>query len=81
MRKKIAIIGFAMIVSLVFLGAGCALQKPSENVNANTNAATNESVGEENVNAVNPGVTEEELNQLKSEITGMDYEDLNAFKN
>jgi hypothetical protein len=67
---------------LVFIGAGCAPQKPAENVNANTNALVNEAVGgEENVNAINPGVTEEELNQLKLEINGMDYEDLNGFNN
>lgn len=77
--KKITIAGLFLVAGLVLLGAGC-VQKPAGNVNldANTNAAVNEEAGE-NVNAVKPGVTEEELNQLKSEINGLEYDDLNAL--
>jgi hypothetical protein len=77
--KKITIAGLFLAAGLVFLGAGC-VQKPEGNVNegANTNAAVNEEAGE-NVNAVQPGVTEEELNQLKSQINGLEYDDLNAL--
>jgi hypothetical protein len=80
MGKKI-IFSLVLIGGLVFFGAGCAPQEPAENVNANTNATADESIEEENVNIVNPGVTEEELNELKLEIKGMDYEDLNEFNN
>ncbi len=78
MGKKI-FFSLILIGGLILIGAGCA-QKPAENTNANTNAAVNESAGE-NVNAVNPGVTADELDELKSEINAMDYEDLNGFNN
>lgn len=78
--KKLTIMGLIFAVGLVLLGAGCAAKKSDENTNvgANANAGVNEEV-QENVNAVNPGVTEEELNQLKLEINGMEYDDLNAL--
>jgi hypothetical protein len=79
--KKITIAGLIFAAGLVLLGAGCAAGKPAENTNANANTNTNTPATEGNVNAINPGVTEEELNQLKLEINGMDYEDLNGFKN
>lgn len=79
--KKLTIMGLIFAAGLILLGAGCAAWKPAENTNANanTNAEATEETGE-NVNAVNPGVTEEELNQLKLEINDMDYEDLNGLK-
>jgi len=76
--RKIIIIGFTVAFGLVLLGAGCAPQTPAGNINANTNAAVNEETGA-NVNAVNPGITAEDLNQLKSNINGLQYDDLNAF--
>jgi len=77
--KKITIAGLFLAAGLVLLGAGC-VQKSDGNVNtgANTNAAVNGEAGE-NVNTVQPGVTEEELNQLKSQINGLEYDDLNAL--
>lgn len=75
--------GLILAAGLLLLGAGCTARKPAENVNANTNANVNEAQdveeGEGNVNAVNPGVTAEELNQLNLEIKGMEYDDLNAL--
>ncbi|MBU1146201.1 hypothetical protein KKD80_01500 [Patescibacteria group bacterium] len=78
MKKELTIVGLILAAGLIFLGAGCG-QKSTENVNAdaNTNAAVNEET--ENVNAVNPGVTEEELNQLKSDIDELEYDDLNTL--
>ncbi len=80
MGKKI-FFSLVLIGGLVFLGSGCAPQEPTENINADINIPADETVGEENVNAVNPGVTEEELDELKSKINEMDYEDLNGFNN
>lgn len=79
--KKITFAGLIFVASLILLGAGCAAWKPAEDVNTNANANANTEATEENVNAINPGVTEEELNQLKLEINEMEYEDLNGFKN
>jgi hypothetical protein len=77
--RKIIIIGFTVAFGLVLLGAGCAPQTPAENVNANnTNAAVNEEAGG-NINAVNPGVSAEDLSNLKSDINGLQYDDLNTF--
>ncbi|MFZ5364414.1 MAG: hypothetical protein ACOZAG_02950 [Patescibacteria group bacterium] len=80
MVKKI-FFSLILIGGLVFLGSGCAPQEPEVNINEDTNVIVNEAVGEENVNAINPGVTAEELDELKSKINEMDYEDLNGFNN
>jgi uncharacterized lipoprotein YajG len=80
MKKELTIAGLILAGGLVLLGAGCA-QKPATQVN--TNAAVNEAPGagnvNENVNAAESGVTEGDINQLKSDINAMNYEDLNGL--
>lgn len=85
MKKEITIVGLALAMSLVLLGAGCAAGRQTGPVNANenqnANEITNETTKQENVNAEEPGVTEDDLNQLKSDINELEYENLNEFKN
>lgn len=76
--KKQIIFGLILVGGLILLGAGCTVARENGQINANANAnkATNEAVEPA---GVEPGVTEEELNQLKADINEMDYEDLNAL--
>ncbi len=93
--KKLITLGLISAAALLFIGAGCNTQSDasSEQMNNNTahgNQELEDSLQKDSGDAVEneedksdnkavPGVTEEDLNNLKAEIDKMDYEDLNAL--
>lgn len=83
MKKELTIVGLALSISLVLLGAGCATGKPAEpaneNVNTNTNGAVNVNEAAKPAGEAAPEINQADLDKLRKEINKMEYEDLNAL--
>lgn len=74
--------GIILAAGLVLVGAGCETgnndQGNTEPENQNSAVEQTENTNAENAK-VDPGVTKEDLNQLKVDLEGMQYDDLNTL--
>jgi len=81
MKKQIIITGFILAAGLILAGAGCGGQNAEQGTGQKEEQAPVNQVenGETTTDKINPGVTKEELNKLKSDLEETEYDDLNAL--
>ncbi len=81
MKKQIIISAVIIVAGLILAGAGCGTGDGEKIINGQEEktTGTEKEIKKDDIN-VNSGVTQEELDRLKADIEGMEYEDLNGLK-